>query len=141
MRVLLSYTHSSCTANNYLGMHHAHISSFKMQNEAEWIGSRISVGSAADIVKLTHYKWICNPQVDLNCVYCYSSGVCVCVRVYFSVSAQLHLFLSLTLLSILLLDHMPLILLLTKAQCFPYKCNGIIGDLQRVQLFLSCTLG
>lgn len=114
-------------------------------NEAEGMGSRISVGSAADIVKLTHYKWICNPRVDLNCVYCYSRTVrvcvCLCMHAYLSVSTQLHLFLSLTLLSILLFDHMPLISALTEAQCFPYKRNGIIGDLQKVQLFLSCTLG
>lgn len=34
------------------------------------MGSRISVGSTADIVALTHCKWICNPPVDFNCVYC-----------------------------------------------------------------------
>lgn len=64
------------------------------QHEAVWKASRISVGSAADIVKLTHYKWICNPRVDLNCVYCH--GRCVCVCAYLSVSAQLHLFPSVT---------------------------------------------
>lgn len=52
----------------------------KMQHEAVWKASRISVGSAADIVKLTHYKWICNPRVDLNCVYCHGRCVCSCMR-------------------------------------------------------------
>lgn len=65
-----------------------------MQHEAVWTGSGISAGSAADIVRLTHYKWICNPRVDLNCVYCH--GGCVCVHAFLSVSAQLHLFPSVT---------------------------------------------
>lgn len=62
------------------------LSSFKicnMQHEVVWKGSRISVGSAADIVKLTHYKWICNPWVDLNCVYCHGPCVCACVLTVF----------------------------------------------------------
>ncbi len=52
-----------------------------MQHEAVWRGSRISTGSTADIVKLTHCKWICNPQVDLNCVYCHSRFVRVCMLI------------------------------------------------------------
>lgn len=36
------------------------------------MGSRISVRSTADIFALTHCKWICNPPVDLNCVYCHN---------------------------------------------------------------------
>lgn len=30
---LIQYTHPSCIANNYLGIHIVHISSFNMQNE------------------------------------------------------------------------------------------------------------
>lgn len=51
-----------------------------MQHEAVWKCIWIRVGNAADMVKLTHYKWICNPRVDLNSVYCQSQ--CLCVRVY-----------------------------------------------------------
>lgn len=36
------------------------------------MGSRIRVGSTADIFVLTHCKWICNLPVDLNCVYCHN---------------------------------------------------------------------
>lgn len=42
----------------------------RAQHKAERKGSRISVGSKAGIFTLTHCKWICNPSVDLNCVYC-----------------------------------------------------------------------
>lgn len=93
MRLLLSYTHASCTASNYLQIHHVHISSFKYA-KCVWMGSRISVGSAADMVKLTHYKWICNPQVDLNCVYCYCRCVCVRARLFECVCAAASVFLN-----------------------------------------------
>lgn len=58
------------------------------------MGSRISVGSTADIFALTHCKWICNPPVDLNCVYCHNhvcmllgqhmrSCICLGIRCFF----------------------------------------------------------
>lgn len=92
-----------------------------MQHEAVWKGSRISAGSAADIVKLTHYKWICNPRVDLNCVYGHAV-VCVCVCVYVLIRVWYSCICfpqSLNLLVILLFDHMPQIILQTKAQRLP----------------------
>lgn len=52
------------------------------------MGSRISVGSTADIFALTHCKWICNPPVDLNCVYCVCMLLgqhmrsCICLVIY-----------------------------------------------------------
>lgn len=105
--VLFSFTHASCVAANHSGGFIMFILVLSnMQHEAVWKGSGISVGSAADIVKLTHYKWICNPRVDLNCVYCHTR--CVCVRaclfecVLHSCICFHH---SLTLLSILLFDH------------------------------------
>lgn len=71
-----------------------------MQHKAVWKGSRISVGSTADIVKLTHYKWICNPPVDLNCVYCHSR---VCMLIWVCLHSCFPQ--SLTLLSMLLFDQ------------------------------------
>lgn len=58
------------------------------------MGSRIRVGSTADIFALTHCKWICNLPVDLNCVYCHNhvcmllgqhmhSYICLVIRCFF----------------------------------------------------------
>lgn len=91
--------HLLCKKKSLLIGFHVVISFFfpNSQHKTVWNSCRIAVGSTAEIVKLTYYKWICNPPVDLNCVYCHSR---MCM-LFFSVSAQLHLFPSLTSLSVL----------------------------------------
>lgn len=83
----------------------SHSTYWSVYCEAVWKGSRFSLGSAADIDKLTHCKWICNPRVDLNCVYCHGLWACRNSCICFPQSP--------TCLSIPHFHHMPPIILHT----------------------------